>query len=76
MIIAPRAARPQPRRAPNDLLTVHQRAWLMLRLSWQRRQAELAAAAATDAAREEEIESNRRRLVYARIRAGSWRPMP
>jgi hypothetical protein len=41
----------------------------LLLLSWQRRQAELAAAAAADAEREQEIESNRQRLIYARIRA-------
>lgn len=41
----------------------------MLQLSWERRQAERAAAAARDAARELEIEAHRQRLIRGRTRA-------
>lgn len=69
MIIALRAARPQPHPAPNSLLTAHRRGWAMWLASRESRQAELAAAAAADAEREQEIEAARQRLIYARIRA-------
>lgn len=69
MIIAPRAGRPQLRPRPDNLVAAHRRAWAMLRLSWQRRQAELADAAAADAEREHAIETFRRQLINVSSRA-------
>lgn len=80
-IIAPRAARPQPRLSPDPAFVtfpdpaVSRCAWAMLLASWQHRQVELADAAAADTERkidallERKIKAARQRVVRARIHA-------
>lgn len=77
-MIAPRTARPQPRLASNAFLAslprpaASRRAWASLLASWQRRQAELAAADTErkiDAMLVRQIEAAHQRLLTGKTRA-------
>jgi hypothetical protein len=83
-MIAPRPTRSQPRPAPDSALRAQSLAWAMLLVSWQHRQADLAAAAAAEAERAidamlvRKIKTARQRVVRARShaeQAATWNAM-